>query len=461
MVSITDSGRNPMNIVQAKTVVEETDNVLSEVEKSQLGEKLEKELLNLGECLDLEKSATESGALLRHRGVASAMDLLRIVMAYSHLDLSFRMLGMWCVLQGVCDISKTALIHRLQKCEAWLGQLVGMALFQQKFRFPEQGSVRIKLMDASVISLPGSKGTDWRLHLGFDLGRMCMDWVEVTDKHGGESFKRFTCVPGEIYMGDRGYAVKSSIGHVLSAGAWLLVRVGWLKLPFEDAQGQAWNLIGWLKQASLLPGGEPQEVNVWVSVPQGRFALRFLTQALPPDKAEEARRRLRKEAKKKCRNVDERSLFAAGFVLLATNLPAAQWGISLIFQLYRFRWQIELAFKRLKSLLQLDGLRARDPQLAKVYLLGKILAALLIERLQLRLAEEYPLSFSSQERPLSIWRLTKLFAEQTRAIIRGEITLQRILSVFPRLVRFLCDEPRKRISQRAQAQSILSGLGGC
>jgi hypothetical protein len=450
-----------MDKSNTKTALAENGMDISEAEMPQLGEKLEKELLNLGEGIDLEKSAREDGALLRRRGVSSAVDLLRIVMAYSHLDFSLRMLGMWCVLRDLCAISKTALYHRLQKCEVWLGKLVVTFLLQRKLLFPAQGQIRIRLIDASVICQPGSKGTDWRVHVGFDLGQMCMDWVEVTDQHGGESFNRFPCAPGELYIGDRGYAVKSSVGHVLAAGAWLLVRVGWLKLPFEDAQGQPWDLIAWLKQASLVPGGQPQETAVWVNTPHGRFALRFLAQALPADKAEEARRRLRQEAKKKKKTVDERSLFAAGFILLASNLPAAQWSISQVFALHRFRWQIELVFKRMKSLLHLDGLRARDPQLAKVYLLGKILSALLIERVQLNLAGQYLQYFSSQERPLSFWLLTTLIAEHTRSVIRGEISLQRIFDLFPKLIRFLSYDRRRRKSQLAQVRAILSCLCGC
>lgn len=444
-----------MNKSNIKTVAD------SNLEISTWNEALDKELLTLAERIDLNEHARENKALLRCRGIGNAADLLRTILAYAHLDLSLRMLGIWSVLLKISYISKTALLRRLQKCDLWLGKLIMLFLCQLKLDFPTSNPVSIKLRDASVICQPGSKGTDWRVHLGFDLGRMSMDWVEVTDRHGGESFSRFSPQPGEIYLGDRGYAFKSSVGHVLIAGAWLLVRVGWQKLPFEDTQGQPWNLIGWLRQAQLPPGGPPQEVGVWVNTPQGRFALRFLAQALPAEAAEEARRRLRKAAKKNQKGPDERSLFAAGFVLLATNLPVVQWNIAQIFQLYRFRWQIELVFKRLKSLLNLDGLRAKDPQLARVYLLGKILAALMIERLQLSLAKQYAEHFSSLERPLSYWRLTALLVEHTRKIIRGDISQERIFEAFQQILRYLKDEPRKRPSQRTQAQAILAGLCGC
>jgi hypothetical protein len=450
-----DKSNTKSDVVEEKTV----DSAQFEI--PQWSEILEKELQELEVKVDLEQTARESKALIRRRGVENAANLLRIVLAYSHLDFTLRKLGMWCVLLKVSFISKTALYHRLQKCEVWLGKLIVLFLMQLKLSLPNIPAVRIKLVDASVICQPGSTGTDWRLHLGFDLNNMCMDTVEVTDKHGGENFTRFSPQAGELYIADRGYAFRESVGHVLVSGAWLLVRVGWLKLPFEDEQGKSWDPIAWLRQAHLLPGGQPQEARVWVTTPQGRFEIRFLARALPSDAAEEARRRVRKQAKKNKKGPDERSLFAAGFVLLATNLPVAQWTMPQIFDIYRFRWQVELVFKRLKSLLALDGLRAKDPQLAMVYLLGKVLAALLIERIQLGLIKQYAEPFSDVNCPLSQWRLTALLADHTRDIIQGEITLERIFEAFPLLLRYLQDEPRKRISQRAQAQAILSTLCAC
>lgn len=425
-----------------------------------LGADLEKGLARLEEQLDLEATARQNGALLRHRGVRSARDLLRLVLGYSVLDWSLRLLGAWGVLLGLSTISKTALRQRLRHCRAWLGVLVGWQLQQHALQFPASEPLRVKVVDASVICQPGSHGTDWRLHLGFDLSHACLDQIELTDGHGGESLARFTARPGELYLADRGYAFKSSIGPVLAAGAWLLLRVGWLKLPFEDDPAHAFDLIGWLHQVERLPEHAVADVVVWAATPQGRFPLRLVAQAIPVDAAEEARRRLCKEARKHHRTADARSLFAAGFVVLATNLPAAAWSVAQVLELYRFRWQVELAFKRLKSLLALDHLRARDPELAQVYLLSKLLAALLLDQVQLQLAQQAPEAYLCPARPLSLWRLTRLLWDDLRSAVRGPITLATIANHFPALRRFLCDEPRKRVSQRAQIQLAL-GAAGC
>ena len=50
-------------------------------------------------------------------------------------------------------------------------------------------------------------------------------------------------------------------------------------------------------------------------------------------------------------------------------------------QLYRLRWQIELFFKRLKSLLHLDALPSRRGPTAKSWMLARLLAAALAQRL--------------------------------------------------------------------------------
>jgi hypothetical protein len=375
------------------------------------------------------------------------------VLGYSVLDFSLRALGMWCVNIGLCNISRTAILNRLRNCEVWIGWLVVKILTEQRIGFPKGRELRIKLCDASVICQPGSKGSDYRLHMGFNLGKMCMDWLRLTDGHGGETLTQFVITAGELWIADRGYAVASNVGYVLAASAWLLVRVGWCKLRFENENGQRWDVISWLKQAHLVPVGSPQETEVWVSTPQGRFPLRLVAQAIPEAAADKARRKIRHETSKKGKTPDERSLFAAGFVLLLTNLPLLDWSAQQVLQLYRFRWQIELAFKRLKSLLNLDGLRSRDPHLAQVYLLSKLLVALMLDRLIIQFAIQYPDWFTDTQRPLSLWRFTAFWWDCFRNFLHGSYSPDQILAVFPELRRFLCDEPRKRPSQRAHAQA--------
>ena len=407
---------------------------------------------------DLATSAKESGALVRQRGVSSALDLLRMVLGYSVLDYSLRLLGIWCTVVGIGSLSKTALLHRLGHCRIWMGKLVLQALLQQKVLLPKKPGVRVKLVDASVLTQPGSQGADWRMHLSFDLERMTMDAVELTDGRGAERLGRFCFQPGEICIADRAYALAKSLGHICAQGAWLVVRTGWNRLALETEPGETFDLIAWLEAQDWEPQGTPREVQVWVQTPQDRYALRLVAQALPASAVEKARRKVRQDAKKNHHTPDDRSLVAAGFILVLTNLPSADWPMLLVLQLYRFRWQVELTFKRLKSVIHLDALRCKDPELAQVYLLGKLLGVIFMERLQLQVCDAYPDRFQSTQRPLSFWRLTTLLWQQLCQAIRGPLTFQHFLDCWPSLWRYLCDEPRKRPQQAATARSLFQKL---
>jgi len=411
------------------------------------------------QTVNLETSAYEYKALIRHRGIHSAMDLLWIVMAYSILDYSLRRLGMWCVICGLADISKTALLERLKKCHAWLGYLVARGLMQHKIDFPSPLGLRVKLIDATVVCHPGSKGANWRLHVGFNLGQPSLDWVEITDGKGSENLNRFGFTEGDLCIADRAYALLSQIISVITQKAWFIVRVGWFRQPgLKQEEGHPFDIIAWLKNASATAVGQPFEAPVWIPTSAQPYPLRIIARQIPDEQAEEARRRLRKEAAKKGRTIDERSLFAAGFVMVISNLPASTYSALQVISLYRFRWQIEMAFKRLKSLTGLDQLRAKDPHLAVTYLYAKLLGALLLDHFVLMIRSRYPSWFLSQDHPLSLWRTTHLLWEQVCILVRGQISLSMILAVFPRLHRFLCDEPRRRVSQFVSAQIILDAF---
>ncbi|WP_413038065.1 transposase [Pseudomonas marginalis] len=77
--------------------------------------------------------------------------------------------------------------------------------------------------------------------------------------------------------------------------------------------------------------------------------------------------------------MQSKTVEAAGYVVVVTTLNCLD--AQGILALYRHRWQVELAFKRMKSLLGLSHLRKKNPEGAKAWLQGKLLVACLIERL--------------------------------------------------------------------------------
>ena len=73
-------------------------------------------------------------------------------------------------------------------------------------------------------------------------------------------------------------------------------------------------------------------------------------------------------ARHKCRQGHKKgtptaaSLFLAGWVLVFTTLAPAVLSAQTIMALYRCRWQVEIAIKRWKSVLDVDALRAKATQ---------------------------------------------------------------------------------------------------
>lgn len=119
--------------------------------------------------VDLEATARAAGLMVRNREVRSASDLLRIVLAYALCDWSLRVVGVWSHLIGLGELSDVAVLKRVRSCQVWLGQIVLGCLLARRVEFAEVG-VRLRLIDATCVSRPGSRGTDWRVHLSLDLG---------------------------------------------------------------------------------------------------------------------------------------------------------------------------------------------------------------------------------------------------------------------------------------------------
>ena len=106
--------------------------------------------------------------------------------------------------------------------------------------------------------------------------------------------------------------------------------------------------------------------------------IRLIAVPLPPDKAEINSTKLKRRASKHQDTLDPRSLLAAGFMVLVTSLPAAI-SADEVCAAYRLRWQIELAFKRMKSLLHIDRLPTRTDAGSLSWLYAHLILVLLTE----------------------------------------------------------------------------------
>jgi hypothetical protein len=326
---------------------------------------------------DLEQSAVAMLALRRKREIDSAASLLRLALCYGLCDLSLRQTAAQASLIGLGEMSDVAVMKRLGNAADWLGHLV-MQFLQERGLTRDVPALEVRIVDATVLCQPGSKGTDWRLHLGLDLRQLCISSLELTGPDGGESLRRHLAAPGQVLLADRGYAHRDGLASILDQGAHAVVRINWQNFPLQTPAGKPLDLVGC---AEALAAGEIGDWEVQFRAQDTVYPVRLLVLRKSQAAAEKACQEIRHEATRKGRQPDPRSLRAAHFIYLVVTLPRAQLPAAQGLELYRLRWQIEIAFKRLKSLLHLDHLRAKHPALARAYIFAKILGALIIEEL--------------------------------------------------------------------------------
>ena len=118
------------------------------------------------------------------------------------------------------------------------------------------GARRIRVVDGSMISEPGSTGSNWRLHYSATLPSWHCDEVIVTGPEVGESFSRYTVQPGDLLIGDRGLAHRKGIRHVLNSGGDVLVRLNLTNVPLVDDKGQRFGLLTHLRRLHGTQVGE-------------------------------------------------------------------------------------------------------------------------------------------------------------------------------------------------------------
>lgn len=291
------------------------------------------------------------------------------------------MTAAWATSMDLADISNVALLLRLRQCSDWLALLVGQVLAAAA---PVAGKGRlIRLVDATMVPKAGkqakTKNSLWRIHSAFDLPSERFGFFELTDEEGGERLDRIPVVPGEIRIGDRAYLQPDRMATLIEAGADLVVRSGWKSARWLDADEAPVDIIKTLRQGAAR-GLIDQPI--WIGRKEGQaLELRLIAVKKPPEAAKTAKRKARKQARRGGHQISKATLVSAEWVILITSLKPEAFSTDDILDLYRLRWRIELAFKRLKSLIGLKAPPGTDERSARPYLLAHLLAILLLEPL--------------------------------------------------------------------------------
>jgi hypothetical protein len=281
---------------------------------------------------------------------------------------------------GLVDISNVAVLYRLRQCGDWLAMLVGQTLAGAA---PQASHGRlIRIIDATTVPKKGpgarKKNGVWRIHSAFDLPQERFGHFELTDQQAGETLDRIPAVAGEIRLADRAYLQPDRMAAVIEAGADVVIRAGWKSARWLDREGDEFDLVAELRKAGRRLIDRP----IWIKRKRGApLALRLVAVKKPAQAAAEARRKARREAQRGGHQISKQTLDAADWVILVTSLSPKDFSTVEVLALYRLRWRIELGFKRLKSLIGLNGPPGTDERSARPHVLAHLLTILLLEPL--------------------------------------------------------------------------------
>jgi hypothetical protein len=285
-----------------------------------------------------------------------------------------------------------------------------------------EDSTSIKLPSELIQLFPGTDGTTktaavkinlrWNLRTG--------DILSLTAHAGKTSDSKLAGDPASLpekclYLADLGF-FKLEHRRQFDTGQYWVSRVAsGTKIQVADE---------WLNWPVWLQKERRDLIDVQTNLGQtDPLKVRVVARRCPPEIAQLRRRRLRARMKKACRGQASRlQLSACDWQLWVTNIPEQLLSASEVDVVYRCRWQIELFFKRAKSLgnWQIDVKNRADRVLVELW--SKVLAV--VVKHWCALLRGGPLS------GVSLWKLMQVvqeFAKQLRQAIPSKKRLVRLL----------------------------------
>ena len=342
--------------------------------------------------------ARASGALKGLRQDKGEESYLRVLMLHFGCGLSMRETVTRANEAKLAKLSSVALFKRLRKSREWLYQLC-RALFEERGIKPTIATKHdLRLVDGTLIKEPGPTGAQWRIHYSLRWPALRCDYFKLSPVEGegtGESLRQFPMARGEHILADRGYCHASGIHYAAEQNSYVAVRLNPDGIVLQTPAGDPFNLLQKLKPIqrsgqiavwnALVPFEKRPPVSVRIcAIRKSKVAIAL------------AHKQLRRKASKQGSELQPETLIYAEYVMVLTTFPEREFPARLVLEWYRFRWQIELVFKRFKQIAQLGHLPKQDPESAKAWLYGKLFVALLTDKVLAQARALSPWGYSLQ-----------------------------------------------------------------
>jgi len=193
-----------------------------------------------------------------------------------------------------------------------------------------------------------------------------------------------TLPPGSLYLADLGFFRLERLHQIAHQDGFFLSRLQAQTTVFT-ADGTRWDDLLALLATQAASVDLPVTLGVRLRLPARLLAVR-----VPQEVADQRRRRVRAEARRRGQTVSARHLALADWTIFITNAPATRLPLEAVLVVARARWQIELLFKLWKSHGRIDESRSGKPWRVICDVYAKLLAMLVQQWIWLISLWDYP-----------------------------------------------------------------------
>jgi len=328
-----------------------------------------------------EESCFNEKALQRKRGITEPGDLMMLCLFHLLNGCSLMEISEVARLTKLGEVSDVAFMKRFENCNNWFKWIISELLTDGAIHYQKPAWLeryRAMAVDTSDVTEKGRSGRLYHLHFALDLFKMESIQHYITTQDVGESLRNFTIGENDLVVGDRAYGTINGIEHCLKGGGSFVLRIRKNCFKMYDESNEPVDL---LKHLRSLKGEDTMDLKVYaIGDNKRRIEMRVCAVRKSEEAAAAAQKRVKRKAIKQQRTLSDDTIEFNEYIIVVTNLPdtitAAQ-----VLELYRLRWQVEIHFKRLKSILDFGELPKRRHESAMAWLNGKMMVALLIEKL--------------------------------------------------------------------------------
>ena len=328
-----------------------------------------------------EKKMRELGAFTRVGDyLKTPEDVLRLLLLWGDFG-TFGLTAAFLKTTGDFAMSKVAVFQRVQKSEAFLQWLAVSMCREHHFLSLKPSwlcEYRVLLADATKTSRPGSCQADDTLHCLTELFSLSMAEMRLTGAETGETLKNFTSLrPNDLIVADRAYGTIPSMRWAEEHGAFYIFRLkaDAFHLYIRNEKGEYEN-FDLKSELNAREGEKILSFPVFYRKDNAYYPVRVCAKRKTDADEKKGLKKILKS--NHGREVTQAQKIYNRYIVVISNLPF-EITAEQILELYRMRWQIELVFMRLKSILKYDEIQTKSDGTSRAWLHCKLLMSAICE----------------------------------------------------------------------------------